>query len=292
MNRALRDPRWLGGLATAVVFAVVCVLLAQWQLDRRVERAGRNAAVLENYDSAPVGLGDALGVSGEQDPSWALVPEPSPQDQWTPVRLVGRYDTDETVLVRNRPQADSNGYQVAVPFDAETADGSTVRLLLVRGWVPAGAAATGPTTVPDPPTGPVDVVARLRSGESPATRSAPPGQTYRLDLPALLGAGTPGSGATASGSGATAPGADVAVVTGAYGVVSSEGGAPPAGMATLERPDVDPGPHLAYGVQWYLFALTGLVIWVVLARRHDVEERPASGDGRDRDSGWVYDPGR
>ena len=60
MTRALRDPRWLGGLAVAVVFAVVCVLLAQWQLDRRVERAARNAAVLENYDAAPAPLDDAL----------------------------------------------------------------------------------------------------------------------------------------------------------------------------------------------------------------------------------------
>ena len=197
MTRALRDPRWLGGLAVAVVFAVVCVLLAQWQLDRRVERAERNAAVLVNYDSSPVGLDEALGVSGGQDRSGALAREPSPQEQWTPVRLIGRYDPDDTVLVRNRPQSDSNGYQVAVPFDTTQPDGSTTRLLLVRGWVPAGVAAGGPTTVPDPPPGPVELVVRLRSGESPATRTAPTGQTYRLDLPALLGAAAQGSGAAA-----------------------------------------------------------------------------------------------
>ena len=291
MTRALRDPRWLGGLAVAVVFAVVCVLLAQWQLDRRVQRAERNAAVLQNYDSAPVDLDDAVGLSGDRDAGdrdagAALAREPAPQEQWTPVRLLGRYDPAGTVLVRNRPQVDTNGYQVAVPFDATRADGSTVRLLLVRGWVPAGAAAAGPATVPDPPSGQVEVVARLRTGESAATRTAPAGQTYRLDLPVLLGPGTGGSGPPA------VPGRDPAVLTGAYGVVATEDGTPPAAMATLERPDVDPGPHLAYGVQWYLFAVAGLVLWGVLATRHGAEVRPSSAAGPDRGSAWVYDPGR
>ncbi len=275
MTRALRDPRWLGGLAVAVVFAVVCVLLAQWQLDRRVQRAERNAAVLENYDAAPVALLDEV-------PADALDRAPAPEEQWTPVRLQGRYDPDGTVLVRNRPQDDSNGYQVAVPFDTVLPGEEPLRLLLVRGWVPAGAGAEGPSSLPAPPDGPVEVVARLRSGESPATRTAPPGQTYRLDLPELLGAdGADGADGAASGL----------VLTGAYGVVATEDGAPPAGLATLDRPDTDPGPHLAYGVQWYLFAVTGLVVWGVLARRHGQEEQEAQAQGRSP-AAWVYDPGR
>lgn len=273
MTRVLRDPRWLGGLAVAVVFGLACVLLAQWQLDRRVQRAERNAAVLENYDSAPVALEEALPSVASPD---GLDDEPSPEEQWTPVRLRGRFDADDTVLVRNRPQSDTNGYQVAVPFDTTLSGGAPVRLMLVRGWVPAGEGAGRPSSLPDPPDGTVEVVARLRTGESPATRTAPEGQTYRLHLPTLLG---------------TADGDDgEAALTGAYGVVASEDGRPPAGMAALDRPDTDPGPHLAYGVQWYLFALAGLGIWGVLARRHGQEhqlagEQPGAGT-------WVYDPGR
>lgn len=267
MTRALRDPRWLGGLAVAVVFALACVLLAQWQLDRRVQRAERNAAVLENYDSAAVALEEALPTL--QGPA-GLAAEPAPEEQWTPVRLTGRYDAGATVLVRNRPQSDTNGYQVAVPFDTTLPGGAAVRVLLVRGWVPAGTGAEGPSSVPEPPGGTVEVTARLRTGESPATRTAPDGQTYRLHLPTLLGGDA---------------------LTGAYGVVATEDGAPPAGMAMLDRPDTDPGPHLAYGVQWYLFALAGLVIWGVLARRHgqdDLATRQAGGGG----TAWVYEPGR
>lgn len=274
MIRALRDPRWLSGLAVAVVFALVCVWLAQWQLDRRVARAERNAAVLENYDSAPVplpvavpDLGAELGVTGE----------------WQPVSLQGRYDADGTVLVRNRPQGGSNGYLVATPLVVD-GDGTTTTVLLVRGWLPSGADASSPGVVPEAPSGPVDVVARLRAEEAPAGRSAPEGQTYRLDVDDLL---------------ADAPGDTLST---AYGVVASEAGRTPPGLVPVPRPDTDPGPHLAYGVQWYLFALAGLGIWLVLARRHAGEhddDRPAGahdepGRPRDRDArpGWVYEPGR
>lgn len=279
MRTALRDPRWLAGLAVAVVFAVICVLLAQWQLDRRVARAERNAAVLENYDSLPVPLTTAVS-----DPSAPLAVD----EQWEPVRLSGRYDPEGTVLVRNRPQGGSNGYLVAVPFTTDAAsDQAPTTLLLVRGWLPSGADAGSPGAVPAPPAGPVQVVARLRSAEEPSSRSAPAGQTYRLDVPALLPdpAGEP--------------------LTTAYAVVGTEDGELPAAMDPVPRPDTDPGPHLAYGVQWYLFALAGLGIWVVLARRHaeDLAQArtplPGSrGDDPGPDAstgtgaGWVYEPGR
>lgn len=289
--RVLRDPRWLAGLAVAVVFALVCVWLAQWQLDRRVARAERNAAVLENYDSAAGRFSDVvpdldapLGVAGE----------------WQPVAVRGSYDPDGTVLVRNRPQGGSNGYLVATPFEVADA-GATATVLVVRGWLPSGTDASSPGAVPDPPPGPVDLVVRLRAGEEPSGRAAPEGQTYRLHVPTLLtGSGRP---------------ADPFLST-AYGVLATEQGAPPSGVVPVPRPDTDPGPHLAYGVQWYLFALAGLGIWFVLARRHageqaDDEQRAASGPdgpagavdpppvagsaaGRStaaRD-GWVYDPGR
>lgn len=297
MIRAVREPRWLAGLAVAVGFAVVCVLLAQWQLDRRVSRAEANAAVLVNYGSAPVPLDEAV-----DDPR----ARPGAQEQWQPVLLQGSYDPAGTVLVRNRPQGGGNGYLVAVPFTTQPSTGGATTLLLVRGWVPSGADASTPgTAVPAPPEGQVQVLARLRSGESPSTRDAPAGQTYRIDLPELLAAAGP-------------PGADV--LTGAYGVVAEEQGSRPEGLVPVPRPDTDPGPHLAYGVQWYLFAVAGLVIWAVLARRHGADhgatDGTASGSGSGSDGsgtggtgragaggpddgastaarrGWVYEPGR
>ncbi|MGJ7442808.1 SURF1 family cytochrome oxidase biogenesis protein [Aquipuribacter sp. MA13-6] len=261
----LRDPRWLAGLAVAVVFALVCVWLAQWQLDRRVARAERNAAVLENYDSSPGRFADVvadldapLGVAGE----------------WQPVTMRGRYDPDGTVLVRNRPQGGSNGYLVATPFEVVEA-GTTATVLVVRGWLPSGADASSPGALPDAPNGPVDVVVRLREGEEASTRAAPEGQTYRLHVPTLLSD------------------ADGPTLSTAYGVVATEQGEAPTAVVPVPRPDTDPGPHLAYGVQWYLFALAGLGIWFVLARRHAGEQQAEDEQrGPQVEEGWVYDPGR
>lgn len=272
MTRALRDPRWLAGLAVAVVFAMACVWLAQWQLDRRVARAERNAAVLENYDASPVALADVV-----TDPDQGL----PLSRQWQPVALTGTWDVDGTVLLRNRPQGGSNGYLVATPLDL-TGTGPVTRVVVVRGWLPAGADAASPGAVPAPVSGTVDVVARLRPAEPPTDREAPGGQAYRLDADLLRAGGD-------------------STLSGAYAVLETEDGAPPARLAPVPRPDTDPGPHLAYGVQWYLFALAGLGIWVVLARRHagERDDRSPGADGEDGSAragraadAWVYEPGR
>ncbi len=276
-----REPRWLAGLAVAVAFALVCGYLAQWQLDRRLARAERNAAVQANYDSEPArgeaGLAAAL-------PGESVDPLPGAQE-WTPVALSGRYRPADTLLVRNRVLAGANGYLVAVPF---TTTGG-VSLLLVRGWVPAGADAAGPDLVPAPPSGDVEVVARLRAPEPPSSRRAPPGQTQRLDTTTLGVALTDEVDATLSTGSTGGTAVPDGVVTSAYGVVAEESPTAAVAVRPLARPDTDPGPHLAYGIQWYLFAVAGFVIWAVLFRRHALA---ASSQESGDDSGeWTYRPG-
>lgn len=256
--RTLReDPRWLAGLAVVVVFALACVWLAQWQLDRRVARAERNAAVLENYDAEPVAAATLL-----QDAGFGL------GEEWRPVRARGTYLAEETVLVRNRTQQGTNGYLVAVPFRlAPPIEPGSV--WVVRGWVPSGPEADRPDAVPEPPPGQVELVARVRAAEPAWDREAPPGQTFRLDERMLGSAG-------------------VAVDT-AFLVLAEEQPAGPGGLVPVPRPDTDPGPHLAYGVQWYMFAVAGFVLWGVLVRRHAAageQDGPAPADRV-----WTYDPG-
>lgn len=257
--RTLRqEPRWLAGLAVAVVFALACVWLAQWQLDRRVARAERNAAVLENYDAEPVPLADLLGE--DTDVGQAI--------QWRPVRARGTYLADEAVLVRNRPQQGSNGYLVAVPFRlAPPADPASV--WVVRGWLPSGSEASRPEFLPEPPAGQVELVGRVRSAEPAGDRDAPPGQTFRLDEQLLGSAGVD--------------------VGSAYLVLAEEQPAGDDGLAPVPRPDTDPGPHLAYGVQWYMFAVAGFVLWGVLVhRRANAEEQDGPAPA---DRVWTYSPG-
>lgn len=258
----LRSPRWLVGLLVAVLFALACVWLAQWQLDRRIARAEANAAVLENYDAAGVPLADVLAEGVD------------PREEWTPVLLRGEYSPEDTLLVRNRPQEGSNGYLVVVPLRLAPDDGAPSSIWVVRGWVPSGRSADAPDQVPAPPSGPVEVLARVRAAEPASDRVAPQGQTYRLDPGGLRDAGVE--------------------VSSAFVVQATERPGAASGIVTVQAPDTDPGPHLAYGVQWYLFAVAGFVIWGVLFRRHALADHASpvqvGAPRRGRES-WTYAPG-
>ncbi|NAZ84264.1 SURF1 family protein, partial [Kineococcus sp. R8] len=244
----LREPRWLRGLALAVAVAVVCCLLGQWQWHRRQERLARNAPLIGNYDAAPVAVDAVLPADGR---ALRLA------DAWTPVRATGSYDAAATVLVRNRPRDEQTGYEVLVPL--RLADGSS--LLVDRGWLPAGSASAAPDEVPAPPGGEVTVVVRLRPFEPARSATVPAGQVASIARGAVTAA------AAAEGDRA---------LRGGYGVLAAE--TPAAADAPLPalRPDVDEGPHLAYTVQWFGFAVTALVVWVVAGRR-ELEARRAPG---------------
>lgn len=244
MYRFLLTRRWLGLLALVVVMAVACVLLGSWQLDRRDQRLERNAQVVDNYDLAPAPL-DSVLVDGD-------LPA---ERTWTPVALEGEYVEEATVLVRNRPLDGRPGYEVLVPLRTDA--GTT--LVVNRGWVPTGRSGQEPDAVPAPPSGPVEVVARLRPAEPRSDRDAPSGQSLTI---------TPG----------TFTGSDV--VAGAYGALASESPAPGELLEAAPRPALDEGPHLSYAMQWVVFALMGLAGFVVLARRTaewDAEDAVARG---------------
>lgn len=265
----LREPRWLRGLALAVAVACVCVVLGQWQWHRRQERLAANAPLIGNYDAAPVAVDTVLPAGGS---GLRL------GDAWTPVRATGTYDVAATVLARNRPRDEETGYEVLVPL--QLADGSS--LLVDRGWVPAGSASARPDEVPAPPRGRVTVVVRLRPFEPSRSTRAPAGQVATIARGAVTAA-------------AAAAGDDG--LRGGYGVLASE--TPTTADAPLPaiRPDVDEGPHLAYTIQWYGFAITALVVWVVAGRRELESRRTGAlpGDGGPREPSPVGDgprPGR
>ena len=65
---------------------------------------------------------------------------------------------------------------------------------------------------------------------------------------------------------------------GGYAVLAGETPAVVPAPAPLVRPEVDEGPHLAYTVQWYAFAVTALVVWVVAGRRELESRRAAAAE--------------
>ncbi len=253
--------RWTVYVLVAVVFAVTCAFLSNWQFSRNAERAGQLALVERNYDAEPVPLDAAIPSGGELDAG----------DEWLPVEVVGEYLPDEQLLVRNRAHGGTAAFEVLVPFRTESG-----RVLLInRGWVPPGSEQRLPDEVPEPPTGEVTVVARLRPSEPlPASgRSAEEGQVPTIHLPLVADLVDPAISGDLEQS--------------AYGLMASETPAPTLRPQSVEAPSEDPGPHLSYAIQWILFAVMGFVFigYIIhterTRRREDADAGAAEGSATD-----------
>jgi cytochrome oxidase assembly protein ShyY1 len=269
MQSLPRAGRWAIYIALAVVFAIACAFLSNWQFTRNQDRSTQLELVADNYDADPVPLAELIPAGAALDPN----------DQWRPVELTGSYVADEQLLARNRPHGGTAAFEVLVPFRLD--DGRVI--LINRGWVPPGADQPDPDSIPAPPAGEVTVLARLRQGEAlPSSgRSAPEGQVPTINLGLIAGTIDPSLGEALEQS--------------AYGLMVSEDPAPATQPQRLEAPSEDPGPHLSYAIQWILFAIMGFVFigYVIRTerrhRREDAEDASdaAAGPARRRDRDAV-----
>ena len=250
MLSTLRSRRWVGALTLATLFAVVAVLLGNWQLSRHQDKVERRDIVTSNYDAAPVPVGEVLA-----SPQEALE---APQE-WTMVRATGRYATQDQLLVRNRPYRGVYGYEVLVPLIVESdatggggAGQARSTLVVDRGWVPNAENAATLPQVPEPPSGEVEVTGWLRSPEEDLQRDLPAGQVASINLSAVQ----------------EAIGRDTLQ---SYLVLESESPPPTERPAPADPPDLAVGVHFAYALQWWLTAPVGLVLVLVMARREHRE---------------------
>ena len=265
--------RWTVYVSVAIVFAIACAFLSNWQFTRNAERGEQLTLIAANYDAKPVPLADVIAPGAELAPS----------DEWRPVTLTGTYLLDEQLLARNRVHGGTAAFEVLVPFRLD--DGTV--LLVDRGWEPPGESQPDPDAVPAPPEGEVTVVVRLRPGEPlpRSGKSAPTGQVPTIHLATIAGLIGPTDGSKLELS--------------AYGMMVSESPAPATQPTAVESPSEDPGPYLSYAVQWILFAVMGFVfIFYVIRtertrRREDAEaaaagvtvvREPARARRRDRDA--------
>lgn len=224
----LLSRRWAGYLALTIVFALVSSGLGVWQFARRAEALVEIAKIDANYDAKPVALADALPSLDAFDES----------QKWLPVTATGTYLVEDELLVRNRPLNINPGFEVLTPLRLD--DGSI--FVVNRGWLPTGQNQDAPDVVPEPPSGRVTVVARLKSGE-----------------PTLAGRTASGNEIATINLDDVAQRVDAPTYTGAYGLLDSED--PPAAErpTTVVRPIRDEGPHLSYALQWFVFALLAFI---------------------------------
>jgi len=240
--RFLYSRRWIGYFVMLLVFSIACVFLGNWQFDRRAQARAEIARIDANYDAAPVPLEEELPARDAFDID---------ANKWQPVTVTGEYIGDP-YFARNRPGPQGVGSNLIQLLRTE--DGAA--FFVDRGWVPIDGVSADEIEaeqldLPEPPSGLVEVTARLRASEPPIGGRTATGSTVAsIDVPEL----------------AKLSGTEGEAYTGAYGMLVSE--SPSADHGVLpERPERDEGPHLSYALQWYVFIVIAAIGVAYAARR-------------------------
>ncbi len=248
----LFSSKWAGYFAVALVFAVACVALGNWQMSRRNEVVANIAKITANYSGTPVDYQSVAADFNHLDPA----------KEWTQVTMKGTYLTADQRVVRNRPLNGAPGYEVLVPLKLENGD----TVIIDRGWLPIGNREAGhPDVVPQPQAGTVTVVARLRPPEPQLDRGAPAGQIASIELNDY------------------AAGLNYPIKTGAYGQLAAESPAAAVNPVSFPAPSIDEGSHLSYALQWICFGVLAFVGFGYAARmqrrndEYDAMEAAESG---------------
>jgi cytochrome oxidase assembly protein ShyY1 len=228
--------RWTAWSLLAIIFAASCVVLANWQLDRRDQAVAKIQRMVQNYDRQAIAFSELSKLDLEQVTPF----------EWSPVELSGRYLTDKELLVRNRPIAGQPGFLQLVPF--ELSSGQIV--IIERGWIPADS-NLAPALEMTPSDTAKQITARLRLGELTPNRESPAGFATSIHLESL---------ASLSG---------LELEQEFYLRLISETPGETQTPQPLGKPLLDEGNHLSYAVQWIMFALMGFfaLFWAIMQER-------------------------
>jgi cytochrome oxidase assembly protein ShyY1 len=231
--RFLTTRRWLVRILAGLALAAACVWLGMWQLDRNEQRQARNAVIEANLDRPAVAIDDVLA------PDTPL----AAGDEWTGVRVSGRYDVENQLVLRMRPRAGQPGVHVLTPL----LTGGGAAVLVDRGFVAAAGAEV--PDLPPPPAGTVEVTGRVRPSEAGRGPGGDPGSgsIRYVDL-AAIGAQLPYP------------------LYGGWLELAVEDPPSPAAPEPVPPPEIESGPHLSYAIQWFAFATIGVGGFVFLVR--------------------------
>ena len=248
MYRFLIGRRWLVRILAGVVLVVACIRLGMWQLDRADDREASNAIIEANLDAEPAPVDNVLSTEDTL----------SADDQWRSVVVRGEYEAERQLLMRLRPVDGRNGVHVVTPLITDNGNA----LFIDRGFVQSQ--GSDEPEVGAPATGTVEVTARVRTPEPDRGLGGDPGEgTIRyMDVDSL----------------ADYVGHDTYR---AWGELITEEPASPDAPAIIAPPQVEVGPHLSYALQWFAFAVIGVVGFVLLIRTEGRADEKAAESERE-----------
>lgn len=223
-------------VAFALVVSAGCVRLGFWQLSRLHERRARNAVVLARLSEPPVPFSTLHGDTGVR---------------FRRATANGTYDFPHEFVLLSRTRHGAPGVHIITPMRVA---GTDTAILVNRGWAyaPDGMRV-------DLALFREDTVARIDGfvdaftpATGPVSSSTVPRGLRRLDLDSVS-ARVPFPVARA-----------VLVQRADSGeVVAVDRGTP----VRADPPPLDEGPHRAYAVQWFAFALVGVVGSILVVAR-------------------------
>ena len=205
----------------ALALIALCLIAAQWQYHRGVDRHARNSMIEENIAAPIISLEKAANKISK--------------NEWRTVNAEGVFDASQTILLRNRYFEGKYGFEFLTLFTSSNGE----KFWVDRGWIVAGKDAVTAPVIPATPSGTVEITGRMR-----LDTSLPRGSFFALP---------------ASGTGLISKwNAQNEVVTEGYYLDLLNGStAELTPNVTAQLPELSDGPHMAYALQWVFFA--GLV---------------------------------
>lgn len=230
-------PKWIFGHVLCLALVVLFINCGFWQLRRLHEKQARNDLIHAREALPPTTLDDALR-DGADDAVFRRV------------EVRGRWDAEDTFLVRSRSLDERPGFHVLTPLVV-----GDEAVIVNRGFAPLGGGTDADIVAHFVPrtTATVTVAGLLRASESrgsigPKDASGRQLVVNRVDVARLQQQ------------------VDVDLVPVYLQLTSSS---PPPGdlPEILPLPTTDEGPHRSYAIQWFIFATVGIVGWPLLLRK-------------------------
>jgi len=242
----LRSRRWVVGHVVVLVIVAGCVVAGFWQIARLHQRRASNSRIEAQLAQPAVPLETLLTTGADPDTL-----------AYRRVTATGTYDTAHEAVLIGRTLRDETGNNLLTPLRLPSGNA----LVVNRGWVPYAAAAPRDPSA-RPPAGTVQVTGVLMPAEKDTTEPAgaePTSVIATVDLGALQ-VGVPER------------------LLPVYLWLQSQsppqaGGSP----ASVPLPPLSEGPHFSYAVQWFTFALIGIIGYPLLIRR-EASRRSARAD--------------
>jgi surfeit locus 1 family protein len=218
----------------AGVVAAGCVRLGFWQLDRRAQRRALNALLASRLGADPAGAFDVMRDSATA--------------QFRRARAHGVYDYANEFAVASRTHQGSPGVHIITPLRVA---GRDTALLVNRGWVYSPDAMSvdlGRWVESDTATITGYLLAIGRGGSGSVSMPTSPRTLRRLDADSLARR-------------LPYPFAPFLVVQ-----TASPRSAADSGTVRVAAPVLDEGPHFGYAIQWFAFAVIGVIGAAVIVR--------------------------